>query len=135
MAYVSKEMKAKLAPLIKLICRKYGVKASLAVRNNSSLELNIKSAPIDFIGNHTEVYNKKNFNNTQYQTQNNLDVNVYWYHEQFSGVAKDFLDEIIPALKGEDFFDDSDIQSDYFNCSHYYHVNVGQWDKPFVLMA
>jgi hypothetical protein len=30
-------------------------------------------------------------------------------------------------------WDESDIQSDYFNCSFYIHMSVGQWDKPFVV--
>ena len=55
MAYVSQELKAKLAPKIKAICKKYGVKASLAVRNHSVLCLNIKSGKIDFIGNFNET--------------------------------------------------------------------------------
>ena len=49
MAYVSQELKSKLSPQIKAICKKYGVKASLAVRNHSTLVLNVKSGKIDFI--------------------------------------------------------------------------------------
>jgi hypothetical protein len=48
MAYVSQELKAQLAPGIKAICKKYGVKASIAVRNHTTLVLNIKQGPIDF---------------------------------------------------------------------------------------
>ena len=51
MAYVSQEMKAKLAPTIKAICKKYGIKATLAVRNHSTLVLNIRQGEIDFIEN------------------------------------------------------------------------------------
>ena len=28
-------------------------------------------------------------------------------------------------------FDDSDIQTDYFNTNFYLHIYVGQWDKPY----
>ena len=55
MAYVSQELKAKLAPTIKAICKKYGVKASIAVRNHSTLVLNIKQGRIDFIENFIET--------------------------------------------------------------------------------
>ena len=54
MAYVSQELKAKLAPAIKSICKKYGVKASIAVSNHSTLVLNIKQGRIDFIENFIE---------------------------------------------------------------------------------
>ena len=49
MAYVSQDLKSKLTPKIKAICKKYGVKASIAVRNHSTLVLNVKSGKIDFI--------------------------------------------------------------------------------------
>ena len=126
MAYVSQEMKAKLAPTIKAICKKYGVKASLAVRNHSSLVLNIKSGKLDFLN---------NFGNDRIHSKTHLSVNTYWFHEHFSGNCKKFLEEVIPAMKGPDFFDHSDAMTDYFHCSHYIDINVGQWDKPYILEA
>ena len=91
MAYMSQEHKAKLAPTIKAICKKYGIKASLAVRHHSSLVLNIKQGEIDFIGNFNAVMKRKE---AQQVTSGNLDVNTYWYHEHFSGKAKAFLAEM-----------------------------------------
>jgi hypothetical protein len=55
MAYVSQALKAQLSPGIKAICKKYGVKASIAVRDHSTLVLNIKQGPIDFF----TCYNNK----------------------------------------------------------------------------
>lgn len=127
MAYVSQELKAKLAPKIKEICKKYSVKATLSVRHHSTLCLNVKSGNIDFIG---------NFNKTcepRFAAEGSIQVNTYWYHDHFDGVAKDFLAEIIPALKGDDYFDHSDIQTDYFCVSHYFDVNIGKWNKPYEL--
>jgi hypothetical protein len=116
MAFMSQEHKAKLAPTIKAICKKYGVKASLAVRNHSSLVLTVKEGRIDF-------------GNCRAQ------VNPHWYQDHFTGTAKDFLSEVIPAMYGPDYFDKSDIQSDYFHCSHYIGVNIGKWDKPYINTA
>ena len=130
MAYVSQEMKAKLAPTIKAICKKYGVKASLAVRNHSSLVLNVKQGDIDFIGNYNSVMYRKEAQ----QASGSIQVNTYWYHEHFTGKAREFLSEIIPAMKGPDFFDHSDIQTDYFHCSHYIDVNIGKWNQPYALV-
>jgi hypothetical protein len=137
MAYVSQEMKAKLAPTIKAICKKYGVKASIAVRHHSTLALNIKQGGIDFIGNYNNLGSAKaRPEHSPFRpAENSINVNTYWYHEHFSGVAKTFLTEIVAAMKGPEFFDHSDIQSDYFHLSHYIDINIGQWNKPYVLMG
>lgn len=128
MAYVSQEKKAKLAVAIKTILKKYGVKATLGVRHHSTLVLNIKSSKIDFLGNFNEVCKQSLKADRDY-----LEVNPYWFQDHFSGVAKEFLAEITQAMYGPDYYDESDPQTDYFNCSHYIRVNIGKWDKPYVL--
>jgi hypothetical protein len=140
MAYVSQEMKAKLAPTIKAICKKYGVKASIAVRHHSTLVLNIKQGKIDFIENYigtdANVMHGRKMSQDQidYIRKNKcLDVNTYWYHEHFSDVAKKFLTEMIAAMEGPDFFNEDDAQTDYFHRSHYIDINIGQWNKPYAL--
>ena len=55
MAYMNQERKAQLAPAIKAACKKYGIKASIAVRNHMTLCVNIKSGRLDLIGNHVRV--------------------------------------------------------------------------------
>ncbi len=141
MAYVSQELKAKLAPTIKAICKKYGVKASIAVRNHSTLCLNIKSGPIDFIENFIErdagVMSGRKMATEQvaYLRKNqSLDVNVYWYKEHFTGKALKFLQEVIPAMNNGNH-DNSDIQTDYFDVGWYIDVNIGQWNKPYQFTA
>ena len=122
MAYVSQELKAKLSPMIKSICKNYGVKASLAVSNHSTLVLNIKSGSIDFF---------KSYNRDLDKPENgNIQVNPYWYNDDFDGAAKEFLSEVITAMN-EGNFDKSDSQTDYFHVGWYVNVNIGQWDKPY----
>ncbi len=135
MAYVSQELKAKLSPKIKAICKKYKVKATLAVRHHSTLVLNIKEGPIDFISNFNEVCGKNHRGTWPFQpATGSIDVNRFWYHEHFSGKALKFLKEVIPALLGPDYFDHSDAQTDYFHCSHYIDINIGKWDRPYALV-
>lgn len=135
MAYVSQEMKARLAPNIREICKRYGVKASLAVRNHMTLELNVRQGSIDFIGNTNRVCSAQlRYQDRQYQPDTtHISVNTYWYHEHFDGVAQQFLKEVIAAMYGPDYFDHSDSQSDYFHCSHYIEVNIGRWNRPYAL--
>jgi hypothetical protein len=132
MAYVSQEMKAKLAPTIRAICKRYGIKASIAVRSHMTLVLNIRQGSIDFVGNFNRVASARHPDRFNPAT-GSIDVNTHWYHEHFDGVAKQFLDEMVAAMKGPEYFDHSDIQSDYFHRSHYIDINIGQWDKPYAL--
>jgi hypothetical protein len=136
MAYVSQEMKAKIAPVVKKICAKYGVKATLAVRNHSSLVLNIKASKIDFIANSNRVCGNDHYhasNGFKPNTSGYCDVNVYHYKSHYDGEALKFLKEIIPALQGPDYYDETDLMTDYFSCSHYYYINIGRWDRPVVV--
>ena len=126
MAYVSQELKAKLSPMIKSICKNYGVKASLAVRNHSHLVLNIKSGSIDFFKSYDRNLNKPE--------NGYIQVNTYWYNDHFDGVAKEFLHKVITAMN-EGNFDKSDIQTDHYNVGWYVDVNIGKWNKPYQLVV
>ncbi len=136
MAYVSQEMKAKLAPAVKALLKKYGLKGSLSVRNHSTLALTISQGKIDFIGNFNETCSRQpKYNDRQFTpAEKSIQVNTYWCHEHFSGKAKDFLVQAVQALKGPEYFDHSDIQTDYFHCSHYVDINIGRWNKPYALV-
>jgi hypothetical protein len=113
MAYMNQEKKKELAPLIKSICKKHEIKATIGVRNYSTLVLNIKSGSIDFDADR---------------------VNEYWYHEHFAKNEKAlaFLSEVIPAMNVGNF-DKSDIMTDYFHVGWYIDVKLGRYDKPYVL--
>lgn len=122
MAYVSQELKAKLAPTIKAICKKYNVRASLAVRNHSTLVLNISEGMLDFIGDYHDPVRGMEYGYIQ--------VNPYWYQDHFTGDCREFLSEIITAMNAGNW-DRSDAQTDYFNVGWYVDVNIGRWNKPY----
>jgi hypothetical protein len=127
MAYVSQELKAKIAPRIKAICKKYGVKASLAVNNHSTLVLNVKEGKVDFITD----FNENNHNSPRFEpAEGSIQVNPYWYKEHFGGDAYHFLSEVIPEMNAGNW-DKSDTQTDYFNVGWYISVNIGRWNKPY----
>ena len=139
MAYISQADKAKLAPTIKAILAKYGVKGTLSVRNHMSLVLTLKSGKIDFIENFIKTDAEKSYgqpmsdDNVAYIRKNRqLDVNTYWIDSHYSGKAQAFLTEVKAAMEGPDFFNNDDVQSDYFNRSHYVDINIGKWDKPYI---
>lgn len=133
MAYVSQELKSKLSPAIEAVCKKYGIRASVAVRNHMTLCLNIKSGAIDFIGNSNRVCGgdfyqvQRGFkpNTTGYDQ-----VNPYHFQNHYDGDARAFLTEVL-AVMNDGNWDKSDIQSDYFNVGWYVDVNIGAWNKPY----
>ena len=133
MAYVSQEQKKETAPAIKALCKKFGVTGTLAVENHSTLVLNISKGKVDFIGSCNRVAAKKRMLAFSVGERNYLQVNTFWVDENYDGEAKEFLVEAVKLLKGPNYFDDSDPMTDYFNCSHYIGINVGKWDKPYIL--
>ena len=137
MAYMSTEKKAKIAPKIKAILAKYKVKGSLAVRNHMTLCLNLKSGSIDFIANSNTVCG-----NSHYQVASGFkpstsgydQVNPYHFKDHYDGKALAFMQEVFHAMNDGNH-DRSDIQSDYFDVGWYVDVNIGKWDKQYILEA
>ena len=126
MAYVSQEMKKQLAPGIKAVLKKYGMKGTIAVEHHMSLVVNIKSGKLDVIG---------ALGVNEYQ-RDYIQVNPYWIEENYDcPKVVAFLKELKEAMEGPDFFDHSDPMTDYFHRSHYIDINVGRFDKPYVLEA
>ncbi len=119
MAYLSQEDKKKLAPRIKELFKKYDLKGSISIRNHSTLVVKVSSGPIDFGINEDQGY---------------IQVNPYYVDEHYEGAAREFLVELVDAMRGPDYFDDSDPMTDYFYCSHYISIDVGLWDKPYQLI-
>ena len=124
MAYMNQEKKAKLSPAIKAVLKKYNMKGSIAVRNYSTLVVNIKSGKLDVLGNAKK--NGLNANDTY------IDVNTYWIDTHYTGKVKNFLLELKAAMMTGNH-DNSDIMTDYFDVGWYIDINVGAWNKPYIL--
>ena len=130
MAYMNQEMKAKIAARLKPILKRYGVKGTLAVRNHSTIVLNIKAGRVDFLNDYTKGANPAIRADAE---KFGIDVNPYWYQEHFGGESYHFLREAFNALKAADWYDESDAMTDYFNTAYYFRVNIGKWNKPYTL--
>jgi hypothetical protein len=116
MAYFSQEMKKAIAPEIKAICKKYGVKATLGVEHHSGVVLNISSS------------------NTLFKDLNGkyIQVNSYRINESsFSGKEVEFLNECYEVLNDGNH-NRSDSQTDFFDIGWYVYINIGRWNKHFV---
>ena len=121
MAYVSQADKKALAPAIKAVLNKYGMKGSIRVRHHSTLCVTVKSGAIDF----SEYMRGEAY----------IDVNPYWIDQHYAGIARDFLNELLDAMKGPHYFNNDDAMTDYFSRSHYTDITIGTaWNKPYTYM-
>ena len=129
MAHMYQARKNELAPEIKAVCKRYGIKGTLSVRNHSTLVLTIQSGKIDFLSS-----GKRMGSIGQDTDKLDYSINPYWYTSHFDGEAKDFLTEVFAAMnKGN--HDNSDVQVDYFDVGWYNDVSIGRYNKPYKLEA
>lgn len=112
MAYMSQEKKAQIAPVVKSILKKHGLKGSLSVHNHSTLVLTIKSGKVDF--------------------GDAKGVNHHWLENSFQGKALKVLTELKQAMMVGNH-DNSDAMTDYFDVGWYIDIKLGKWNKPYVL--
>lgn len=125
MAYMSQERKKQIAQKLKQALKGSGLKYSLAVNHHSTLVMTIISGPIDF---YNDLVSSRQAPLEKY----NFGVNQYWYKEHYTGESLKILDTIIPILN-EGNHDNSDIMTDYFDVGWYLDINVGRWNKPYIL--
>jgi hypothetical protein len=131
MAYMNQEKKAVIAAKLKPVLKKYGIKGSLSVRNHSTITLTVKSGAIDFIENY--LADGKCRDESFVRRYGSIDVNPYWFQDHFTDKSKAFLTEAFDALKSAGYYDNSDAMTDYFDTAYYYGINIGKWNKPYVL--
>ena len=70
--------------------------------------------------------------NKRTEKPTSLTPNPYCVDKSYSGEVLAFLEELIAEMKGERYFNESDPMTDYFHCSHYIDIDVGNWEKPYI---
>jgi hypothetical protein len=137
MAYMNQERKAVIKANLDKALKGTGVKYSLKC-SNLAITCTIKSAPVDFIANSNETCGADFYQTSrgfQTNTSGYDQVNHYHYRDHYSGKAKELMTKIVTAIYSGDYYDRSDAQTDYFDTAYYAHINIGKWDKPFVVTA
>lgn len=136
MAYITQAEKQEITPVIKALLKKYGLKGSLSIDNHSTIVLKIKSGKLDFIGNYYACLETRPHDRSYVQKGlKAINPNPYWFKEQYTGEVLEFLTSAFVALKGKEWFDHSDSQSDYFHTKHYVEIQCGTWITPYKLEA
>lgn len=138
MAWVTKANIDSKKPLIKALCKEYGVKATLSGTNDYSMKLTIASGEIDFIANYIECI-ENDWRESSHCKQENIEyvkrtgyiqTNPYYLEDSFSGKALEFMQKA-KQIMNEGNHDRSDIQTDYFDVGWYIDLHIGRWNKPF----
>lgn len=122
MAFMNQDRKKELAPAIKAVLKKYGIKGTVAVQHHSTLVVNIKEGDLDLLS----IYD---------EDRTYAQVNPYWVVENTEDdypVISTFYAELIAAMKGPDWFDKSDSMTDYFHVAWYLNINVGDFQRPYI---
>lgn len=140
MAYVSQDRKKQLAPGIKAVLKKHGLKGTISVRNYSTLVINISAGSIDFYSNYNETAQKRLqwsgdlMDDSRVSEDGYIQVNHHHASTYFSGAALEALQELI-AVANDGNHDKTDIITDYFDVGWYLNINIGQFDKPYKNVA
>lgn len=113
MAYINQETKAKIAPKVKAILKKYGLSGTLSIKDHMKLVLTLKSGP-DYFGG--DIWRQ---------------LNHYSFEQNYSGEALKALLELKSAMNDGNW-NNSDSQSDYFDVGWYVGFNVGG-NKPYIV--
>ena len=119
MAYISQQDKKDLAPAIKAVLKTYGMKGTISINHHSSLVVTVQSGVLDFSDHfsHGDGY---------------IQVNTYHIDSWYSGTIKRFLQDLLKAMKGTKWYNNSDAMTDYFDTAYYIDINIGKWNKPYV---
>lgn len=101
-----------------------------------SVDVVIKSGPIDFIGDYTSKGISQD--NAEYVRKSGyIQVNQYWMDSCYSGEALAMLEEVMKIIKtapARGWYDNSDAMTDYFDTAFYIHLNIGEWNKPYTVV-
>ena len=136
MTYISQDEKAKIAPVVKSLLKQYGLKGTLSIRNHSTLCLTITAGNIDFFASANRM-NKElaaRRGDDYREVKDSLQVNPYYIDSHFDGAAAQVLTKLLESLRGEGWYNNSDIQSDYFDVKHYVSIDIGKWNKAYQLI-
>ena len=122
MAYISQEEKKELTPAIKAVLNKYGVKATILIRNKLILVVKLKSGDLDL----DALHQGQSLHAGETLAFTNDPLPNVWL-----GEAGNFISELNDAMKGPNWFDHSDSVTDYYP-RHYTRITFGDHKKPYV---
>ena len=122
MAYMDQEIKSKIAVQEAPLLKKYGLKGTFKTEKRA-ITLVLRSGIVDF------GPRDASFRGDETARENK------WGSDEIKLQALEILSELDTAMRLPSYFDKTDTYSDYFHTSYYYYVQVGEWNKGYILTA
>ncbi len=142
MAYMSQQKKKELTPGVRKVLKKFGMKGTIAVRNRSTLVVNITEGTLDLLGDEQERINRRALRTGDardlYSVGGNFQVNtVHAERNAADPTVKEFYAELLEVMtgKGTGWYDRSDFRIDYHDVAYYTSINIGRYDRPYTVHA
>ena len=131
MAYVSTETTKRVRAELKQAYP--NLKFSVS-KKDGTLRVRIMSGDIDFRDVWEDIPQSKQywkrFNYPKPHFEGYVDINTY-HPDSYNPKYTDLFKGIIDIMKGDEWFDKSEPQIDYFNTAYYMKLSVGKWNKDY----
>lgn len=122
MAYMNQEKKKVIHEALKKVIPK-SWKWTLRVQHHSSIYLTIHSAPVELIKSNAMARDH----------DKGISINRYYLDRQYSGDLLKTFQDISKAMQAAGWYDRSDAMVDYFDTGYYINIEIGRWNKPFIV--
>ena len=139
MARITQEQKKQISPAIKAVLKEYGMKGTIGIKDYKTLVVNLNAGQLDLLG-ALQKYNDRRaklFDKKSIKVDGNEQINQYWIVDQMNEIEENkiaqFYKKLINAMKSAGWYDKSDCMTDYFDIAYYLSINVGRWDRDYVL--
>ncbi len=130
-AYVSKSDTQRVRQLLK---QEFPNLKFSVVKDGGRMSVSIMAGDIDFSDINDDVPRTKRYwerwGNSKPVFDGRLDINQY-HLDGYNPKYTPLFEKIVSIMKGEDWFDHSDSQTDYFHTAYYIDLNIGKWNKPY----
>jgi hypothetical protein len=115
MSYISTEEVKNIRAILKEKHPKF--KFSVSGGNSMKVSVAIMSGPTDF---------------SDYSNSGSYSSQITEYGKYADPSHKEFFESVFAAIRSQNYYDESDISTDYFNVAYYYSLRIGTYDKPYV---
>ena len=135
MAYISTDDVKHIRNELKKELPQY--KFSVVRDHHSSVTISLMKGPAfndyEYFDRYNNVTKTANLSDGEHHHINQYHLEDFYGKENAEILSKiDTISRTAPAKNGgKVWYNDSDIQTDYFDIAYYVHINVGKWNKPY----
>ena len=139
MAYISQQDKKELMPGIKKVLKTYNMKGTVSIRHHSTLIVTLSEGELDLIRVENDIRRERHARNNYGElylvdsTFNQSYHHLNKFVELGEHLVHNFYQNMFKAMKGDKWFDKSDIMTDYHHIAYYCYIDVGRSKlKPYI---